>query len=119
MITTNRMATRIAAMAALPATLLLAGVAHAADVQDIGGTDLRELTVDYHDLNLASAHDRARLNHRLIAAAEQVCDYDRGARPLNEATIETRCYNNALADARARMAPVIAAAEARQKLAGR
>lgn len=119
MITTNRFSTRIAAMAVMPAALLLGTAAHAASVEDIGGTDVRKLTVDYHDLNLASAHDRTRLNHRLIAAAEKVCDYDRGARPLAEATIETRCYNDALADAHARMAPVIAAAEARQKLAGR
>ena len=119
MFTAIPFATRIMALAALPAALLIAGTAHAAPAQDNADTDLRSLSVSYHDLNLASAHDRARLEHRIVAAAEQVCNYDRGVHALEETMIETRCYNHAVADAHARLVPVIAAAEARQKLAGR
>lgn len=119
MFTAIPLATRVAALAALPAALLIAGAAHAATVQDSTETDLRSLRVDFHDLNLASPHDRARLERRIVAAAEDVCNYDHGVHQLNETMIETRCYNNAVADAHVRLAPVIAEAEARQKLAGR
>ncbi len=118
MLTAIPMTTRIAALAALPAALLIASTAHAAG-QASAETDLRSLSVGFHDLNLASPHDRARLEHRIVAAAEQVCNYDRGIHAPDEMMIETRCYNSAVADAHARLAPVIAAAEARQKLAGR
>ena len=119
MLTAIPVTPRIAALAALPAALLIAGTAHAATDQDHADTDLRSLNVGYHDLNLASPHDRARLERRIVAAAKQVCDYDNSVKPLDMTVIETRCYTNALADAHARLAPVIAAAEARQKLAGR
>ncbi len=102
----------IAGLALITAPLLAASPAsaHAANPPAIpGDVDLRQLTVDYHDLDLTTARGRARLEQRINQAAATVCDYDRGSRPPAEAAAGHHCYVDALMHARATVANRIAA----------
>ena len=102
----------IAGLALVIAPLVAAAPAqaHAATAPDNAeGTDLRQLTVDYHDLDLTTARGRRQLEMRIDHAAADVCGYDRGARPPAEMVDGRKCYVDALSHAHATIASRLAA----------
>jgi UrcA family protein len=116
---THRFTRRLAAGAGLAliiAPLLAASPAsaHAAGAQSFSApsaaadTDLRQLTVYYHDLDLTTPRGRAQLEQRINQAAATVCEYDRGSRPPVEAAAGHKCYVDALDHAHATLASRLA-----------
>lgn len=66
-------------------------------------------TVKYGDLNLASASGMAQLGRRVHNAAEQVCGY-LPSRGLSERQRVSDCQDEVVADANAKLEPVLSAA---------
>jgi UrcA family protein len=62
------------------------------------------MAVHYHDLDLATAKGRARLEMRLERAAAMVCGNPDGQRPWHGDDAAQTCYDNALAHARTTLA---------------
>jgi UrcA family protein len=82
------------ALAALTASLALAGAAHAA------GTEQHSVKVAYSDLNLMSDAGTRALYGRITSAAREVCaaaDVDN--RDLRGLAVERQCENRAIAGA--------------------
>lgn len=114
MTVSNRM--RGALIAAAGAMTLMAGAAQAQgrdtiDVNADGRVATRSQIVQVADINTAVPAGQARLDMRLRVAARTVCQ-DSGMWGLRPPKDFTRCYDNAVADARAQ------AGAQRQAMAG-
>ncbi len=92
----------LAGLALIPALTLTAtpALAHSSDSDVV----VNSLAVHYHDLDLATAQGRARLEARLQSAAAMVCGNADGARPWRGDDPALTCYNDALAHARTALA---------------
>ncbi|HKK22436.1 MAG TPA: UrcA family protein [Pseudohaliea sp.] len=91
-------------VAALAALTLTAGssLVAARGAEGLPTEDRRaQRTISYADLNLASASGRAILERRIQSAARQVCGDTsyRNAGGLRQATVNRRCFDNAVAEA--------------------
>jgi UrcA family protein len=69
-------------------------------------------TVSYHDLDLSSARDQARLQRRIASVASRMCVEVTGATPA-PAPVDWVCYRETVAAAQAEVQRAIAAAGAR------
>ena len=96
-----------ASLALVPALALSAAPARAAD----SDAEVHQMAVPYHDLDLATAKGRARLQARLDRAAAMVCGQPDGLRPAFTDEAARTCYNTALAHARTALAAAQTARE--------
>ncbi|WP_395329611.1 UrcA family protein [Novosphingobium sp. BL-8H] len=99
-----------AAAAALVFTGLSFSVAAPANAKDV--------TVTYADLDLTSAEGQKKLDHRLDAAAREVCGYNdvnTGSRLRNSDAVA--CYDKARAQFSAHVAAAVDSANARSRVA--
>ena len=66
--------------------------------------EVRSQAVSFHDLDLSTPRGRAMLHRRLRFAAQDVCDYNGGPRPLSEQAAAQECYDRAMRNADAALA---------------
>lgn len=99
---------KLIAPIALLAALATSSLATAQAMQEVS------TTVDYSDLNLASAKDAARLNDRLEFAIARVC-----VEPMDASIEDDRQQRACKADARRRVHEELAARALHDKASGR
>lgn len=82
-------------LAALSASLVMAGAAHASPANDAPS-----VRIAYGDLNLTSDAGTQALYGRIVSAAREVCDAQQvDNRDLHAVALERRCENQAIAAA--------------------
>lgn len=109
-IKTQKIAAKIAIMAALPLALLSQN-AIAAPYDSAPS-----ITVAYQDLNLANKHGQKRLATRINSAVKKVCSVNQ-ARNLNERIAARKCQDEAKEKAYRQMGQVVAQYKTQMKLA--
>lgn len=109
-IKTQKIATKIAIMAALPVSLLSQN-AIAAPYDSAPS-----ITVAYQDLNLANTQGQKRLATRINSAVKKVCSVHQ-ARNLSERSAAKQCQDEAMKKAYRQMEQVIAENQTQIKLA--
>lgn len=67
-------------------------------------SDVREMAIHYHDLDLNTVKGRRHLEARLERAAALVCGYDNGRQPWKGDDAGQACYNTALVHAHTALA---------------
>jgi UrcA family protein len=82
------------ALAVAVTSLGLLTASHAAD--DLAGMEPAKMVVQYGDLNLANPSAVQRLYHRIVVAAQQVCDDHTGPRPLEEGIRARSCMDQSI-----------------------
>jgi len=86
--------------------------AQTAAPNSFGDTEVRQMTVNYGDLDLTSKKGRQVLEMRLRRSAETVCGYDPADRMQFGHTDTRTCYDTAIAHAHVSLATAISRSEA-------
>ena len=92
-----------AGLTLVPALAFTAAPARAADQP----YELQQMAVSYHDLDLATAKGRARLEKRLNRAAATVCGTDYTNRWTTDGAAARACASSALAHAHTALADLL------------